>query len=233
MSCANKNNGCIGIPNKGSILCEKCLEERKKVLKNRQEHNIEELLEKNHNLQEDNTTLKNLVKTLRDTITTQEKKVSEMGNKVSELGNKINELSSEIEIKNQTISDLETTIIELNEKKPKIDLTYNKHLEQENERLIQSLDKKRNECDSLVKDKYTYESTHEQLKIDSEKLKIENNRLNLVIQDLSERIKFLTRDEVKGDVKNMEKPERPEKLERPKDLKKGKSQVEKTTLKKY
>jgi thioredoxin reductase len=130
-SCSNFTiNGCIGNVNKGSIMCEDCLEARKQISKNKKD-DIEFLTNKN---------------------------------------------------------------IELEKQLKEIHIEYKKNISEYEEISIlqQFVEKQRDENRNLVKERGLYEMTYEQIKLDCEKLTIENQSIQELYTELLKENEKLT-----------------------------------------
>lgn len=156
--CSNSRNGCQNtISQRGSILCDVCIENKKNNSKSRKEKDLFEIA---NSFQEKN------------------KKLEE---KVIDLSKLITSLEFE---KSQLQEQLEA------EKKKNKDNTnkadYNLHLEKENQRITKLFEKALSELDKLIADKATFQSNFDQLKLNYEKARKENDRYKLIISNLEE-----------------------------------------------
>ena len=207
----NKLTGCQGIiSQRGNIICDACVEIRKNITKSRRDQDVDELVQKNIELekeltclyQQHNEILKNTSQTELELksqlIKIQEncdEKLSEqqLQIKLLEIKNKeAEDTSAKLLIDNNSLRDeLNKKLLEL--KKEKNDnskqVIYNAQMEKEKYRLSEILTKSRIDNQNLIKERETYEMTHSQLKIDNQKINLDNNRLkeaNIKLLDQNE-----------------------------------------------
>lgn len=90
--------------------------------------------------------------------------------------------------------ELEETKSKLESKHENYFDDYNTQLEKENCRLTEIIFKLRTEIENHVRDKAEYEMTHHQIKLDIEKLTIENERLDKTNKELVEQNRLLMKE---------------------------------------
>jgi len=166
--CANFNvTGCTGlISQRGNILCETCIQVLKTTSKNKRESDIHDLMVRNSELEQEIQKLKNTPPTV---VYTQE--FPEENHDLCKAREKQLEILLHLEKENNT--------------KHSTDISYHLQLEKENDKLTQLLQKQRSENENLVKERGTYEMTHSQIKLDYEKLLLDNERVKSLLLELT------------------------------------------------
>jgi len=152
--CSNSRvTGCNEtISQRGNILCDTCLEVRKSRMKDRQGHDIDELLGKNKLMSNEIAQLQLHIKSLEEKTA---------NNNTEE----VNKLKSENERLTQQIKDLEKI------------RDYNVQLVREKERMVETHNRMRLEIEHLVQIRSQFEMTYAQNKLDKEQLEIELERM--------------------------------------------------------
>jgi len=186
--CMNlKINNCSGfVTEKGNVLCDSCLEEKKKISKIKREHDIEELVNKNlemekelFKLRELNNNLDNDFRVINEKNEENIKRISELEaiNKSLELRRKkieINYKTLEEKFSEKTAENKYLEYLETIEKE-------NKEISNMNERLIK-------ENEEFVKKTEIFDTTYLQLKLDNERLYLNNIRLVDKLENLQKNI---------------------------------------------
>jgi DNA repair exonuclease SbcCD ATPase subunit len=175
MLCANSRlSGCQEVlRGKGNIFCDKCSELRKTLTKVKREQDIEELIQKNLDLEKENMRLRqnifeikiNYDKEIKSLIEEIEKKSIEQDKKIKEL----RESKKEIEYLNTELEKLNRDMEYLNLQE-KID---NNRLECQLTEMQKEIFTLKEENLLVINDKDKYKLLYDQLKIDLDKLKLE------------------------------------------------------------
>ena len=152
-SCADKK--CSGIiTEKGNIFCCDCIEKRKTLSKLKIEYNMEELLNKNIQLEQELKNLKQIDNITRDDYNM---------------------------IKDQNIQ-LENMLKEMKNTSAELDkfCMYKTHLEKDNNSLLDIISKLKLDNQALLKEREMLCINYEQLKLDYEEIKIKNDSLRKI-----------------------------------------------------
>lgn len=156
--CSNSRNGCQNtISQRGSILCDVCIENKKNNSKSRKEKDLFEIA---NSFQEKNKKL--------------EEKVIDLSKLITSLEFEKSQLQEQLEAEKKKNKD------NMNK------ADYNLHLEKENQRITKLFEKALSELDKLTADKATFQSNFDQLKLNYEKARKENDRYKLIISNLEE-----------------------------------------------
>lgn len=171
--CANfKTSGCKNTSQRGSIICNECIESKKNSSKNKREHNLDELFEKTNLFSEKNKNLENKLNEALNIIENQNKKLKELEKNASKI-----DYNSHLEKENIRITKLfENSITEVEQLiKEKTDYKTNY------EQLKLDLEKKNIENERLKKIITTLEE-------ENQKIISENKNVLDVQDDLSKRV---------------------------------------------
>jgi len=198
--CANNRvTGCQGIVSqRGNIFCDSCNEARKSMTKSRRDQDVDELVKKNADLEKELIRLRQaqhelatkhdadyktqLSKVEADYKTQLSKAENDYKTQLADYVEKIKLFEAENETLKKNIGDSSRSNV------------YNTQLEKENSRLLEIVSKLRQENHTLVKERETYELTHEQLKIDSQKIGLDNTRLKETNASLIAQMEELTKE---------------------------------------
>ena len=183
---------CNGqITQRGVILCNDCIEEKRKLSEIKKNQNNDELIEK----------LLTLQNKYNDMVKNYETKIELSGTDNSKV-QQITNLKEKIEIENKNLSEynikLEKDNTDLLILKEKIEIEnknlseYNIKLEKDNTDLTETNDELRKEILRLIQEKIEYEKNHNQLSLDIEKSLMENKRLLKINAELNDENKLLS-----------------------------------------
>jgi predicted nuclease with TOPRIM domain len=116
--CANsKLSGCEGfVTQKGHILCESCTENRKNMAQNRREHDFDELLIKNREIEQELLKTRSIEKTLQDTISRLEREKSLLEERIEKLIDEKRRME-----KDRGVHEINSSQVELDNEKLLID----------------------------------------------------------------------------------------------------------------
>jgi len=168
----SKTIGCQGtISQRGNIMCDKCMDDRKNISKIRRDQNIDDLFTQNKEVEREllraREKYQTILKDLEDLKTSSDNKILSMTGEIADLRTRLS---------TDHIAD------------------YNVQLEKENRRLSDVIIKLRTDIESLVKDKAEYEMTYAQIHLDNEKIIVDNGRLQKTNKDLNEQNELLMKE---------------------------------------
>lgn len=222
--CANnRTNGCQEIVSqRGTIFCETCSEERKNLTKSRREQDIDDLVNKNAELEKELMRLRQVQHTIENSNSKNkdeyEKKILDLELEIkslqidrNEIENNYTKILTENKVIQQLNEDFSKNNKQLQEMNLELEKTvaflkknqdensryatmYKTQIEKENVKLQDLLSKLRIDNQNLVKEREIYEMSYSQLKIDSQKISLDNKKLKEQNAKLLSQNEELTKD---------------------------------------